>query len=91
MKTRIYSAVLALVLSSTVVVLAQNAPTQNQPAPAEQNSQMGTQNRGVKMDMSTMMDCCKTMQEKMKSSEKMECPMMSGTANGLKQPPGAKQ
>ena len=91
MKTRIYSAVLALVLSSTVVVLAQNAATQNQAAQAEQSSQVGTQNRGVKMDISTMMDCCKRMQEKMKSGEKMECPMMSGTANDLEQPTGAKQ
>lgn len=89
MKTRIYSAVLALVLSSTVVVLAQN--TQNQPAQAEQNGQMETQNRGVKMDMSKMMDCCKRMPEKMKSGEKIDCPMMSGTADGLEQPTGAKQ
>lgn len=89
MKTRIYSAVLALVLSSTVVVLAQNA--QNQPAQAEQKSQMETQNREVKMDMSTMMDCCKKMQEKIESGEKMECPMMSRTSDGLEQPTGAKQ
>ncbi len=98
MKKKMYSTILGAAAFSALMgaslVLAQNLPTQNQPAQtaqqaAPQNNQTGNSNLqddSTGMDMPKMMDCCKKMQGQMKDMKMTDCPMMKGSGNSGEKP-----